>query len=94
MMLISSAAHSNALYPISDMMIQTAGIAFNMIFVRCSPERDRQFTTFHHNDLSTLQVLPRWTTTQESVSTVFNRQNNPHDIGLTGADPECHVESK
>ncbi|KXN87785.1 hypothetical protein AN958_08141 [Leucoagaricus sp. SymC.cos] len=88
MTLISIAAYSNALYPISDM----ARIAFNMILVRCSPERDRQFTTFHHSELSALEVSSRWTTTPKSA--VFDQQNKPRDIELIGADSERRVDSK
>ncbi|KXN88449.1 hypothetical protein AN958_07360 [Leucoagaricus sp. SymC.cos] len=61
MSLIASVAHSYALYPISDMMMQTAGIAFNLILIRCSPERDQQFTTFHR-ELSTLRIAHQNTT--------------------------------
>ncbi|KXN85599.1 hypothetical protein AN958_11107 [Leucoagaricus sp. SymC.cos] len=50
--LVLVAARSNALYLVSAL----ARIAFNVIFVRCSPERDRQFTTFHQNEISTLRI--------------------------------------
>ncbi|KXN87788.1 hypothetical protein AN958_08144 [Leucoagaricus sp. SymC.cos] len=89
--LITSAAHSNTLFPLSDM---AKGIVFNTILARCSPERDRQFTTFHHNDLSTFQVSSRWTTTRGPESTISNRQNKPPDIEVIGADSERRIDSK
>ncbi|KAF9448967.1 hypothetical protein P691DRAFT_855964 [Macrolepiota fuliginosa MF-IS2] len=41
---------SNALYPASDMTLQAAGIAFNVILIRSSARRDQQFTAFGHNE--------------------------------------------
>ncbi|KAF9448966.1 hypothetical protein P691DRAFT_703990 [Macrolepiota fuliginosa MF-IS2] len=41
---------SNAVYPASDMALQAAGIAFNLILVRSSARRDQQFTVFDRNE--------------------------------------------
>ncbi|KXN92972.1 hypothetical protein AN958_09154 [Leucoagaricus sp. SymC.cos] len=87
MTMTTMATHSNALYPISDMA--SAGLVFNIILVRCSPERDRQFTTFAHNEVSSLKVV-RQGTTQASESVVFNQSNTmPHDIKLPSPDSHC-----
>ncbi|KAJ3571328.1 hypothetical protein NP233_g3828 [Leucocoprinus birnbaumii] len=53
---ISNAVESNAFYPISDTTIQMTGIAFNMILIRASPNRDQEFSTYDLPELTTYQV--------------------------------------
>ncbi|KXN85600.1 hypothetical protein AN958_11108 [Leucoagaricus sp. SymC.cos] len=80
-----AAASSPALYVVETLMVQTAGIAFNLILVRCSPERDHQFTTYHNKETATVQALNQ-STTLASDSTVFSRRSKRHDIELNGVD--------
>ncbi|KAF5345977.1 hypothetical protein D9756_010906 [Leucocoprinus leucothites] len=51
---IVSISQSNAIYPVSDMSLQALGIMFNVILVRSSAKRDQQFTTFDHNERTTI----------------------------------------
>lgn len=43
---IVSMYNNNAIYPLSDVTLQATGITFNILIVRCSPRRDKQFTTY------------------------------------------------
>ncbi|KXN83506.1 Serpentine receptor class alpha-27 [Leucoagaricus sp. SymC.cos] len=81
--LITDAAHSNGLYVTSDFMAPTAGMAFNIILIRCSPERDRQFTTY--GQVSTLRAAHQ-TTTLASEPTIYIRQNDSRDKEFIGTD--------
>ncbi|KXN82667.1 hypothetical protein AN958_02344 [Leucoagaricus sp. SymC.cos] len=76
--LILTAAHSVALFLVETSMIQVAGIAFNMILVRCSPERDQQFSMFHNKELSTL-VIAHQRTTLISELMVSDRRDTTRD---------------
>ncbi|KXN83807.1 hypothetical protein AN958_01043 [Leucoagaricus sp. SymC.cos] len=82
-----AAAASPALYVVENLMVQTAGIAFNLILVRCSPERDHQFTTYYNKETATVQASNN-STTLASNSTLFSRRNKPHDIELMGVDSD------
>ncbi|KXN81839.1 hypothetical protein AN958_03608 [Leucoagaricus sp. SymC.cos] len=85
--LILTAAQSPVVYVMSDLMTPTAGISFNMILVRCSPERDRQFTTFNQNEISTLRAA-RQNATSESASIACNELDKPHTVELIGTKSE------
>ncbi|KXN81349.1 hypothetical protein AN958_05143 [Leucoagaricus sp. SymC.cos] len=89
MTLIASAAHSNALYPISGM---ATGIAFNLILIRCSPERDRQFTTFHR-ELSTLRIAHK-STTLGSDLIVLDQQKTTREMKSIGACSEHYTNER
>ncbi|KXN87787.1 hypothetical protein AN958_08143 [Leucoagaricus sp. SymC.cos] len=86
--LILVAAHSNALYLVSAL----ARIAFNVIRVQCSPERDRRFTTFHQHEILTPR-LAHQNRTSESV-TVINQQDKSHAKELIDRKSEARVDEQ
>ncbi|KXN91385.1 hypothetical protein AN958_00908 [Leucoagaricus sp. SymC.cos] len=85
--LVLTAAENPALYVVDNLMIQTAGIAFNLILVRCSPERDHQFTTYHNKGTVAFKASNQ-STTLASNSPIFDRPNKLHDIELIGVDSD------
>ncbi|KXN83507.1 hypothetical protein AN958_01365 [Leucoagaricus sp. SymC.cos] len=91
--LIFTVAQKTALYVVNTLMIQAAGVAFNMILVRCSPERDHQFSMFHHNELATLRVAHQGTLL-ESGSIVHSRRHMPRDLDSIGADSSEHYNDE
>ncbi|KAJ3564679.1 hypothetical protein NP233_g8137 [Leucocoprinus birnbaumii] len=65
--LIVSSVQNNAEYPVSNM---TLGMAFNVILIRSTAQRDQQFTTFDQNERTTIwgtsmRFVPGQTATQD-----------------------------
>lgn len=79
---IVSVTESNALYPTSDMTLQATGIAFNVILVRSSARRDKQFTVFEHNERTT--YMDQRTTGSASVGSMGTvpRHSRAQDVEL------------
>ncbi|KAJ6447841.1 hypothetical protein C8R45DRAFT_1047206 [Mycena sanguinolenta] len=49
---VVNVCNSNLIYPFANSTLQATGIAFNVIIMRTSPSRDKQFTVFAHNSPS------------------------------------------
>ncbi|KAJ3571325.1 hypothetical protein NP233_g3827 [Leucocoprinus birnbaumii] len=83
--LISSATSTQAVYPISSITFQMTGIAFNMMLVRTSPNRDEQFTTFEQDDLTTIHAPPhRHHGTEVAGDFLFNphKLTKPQEVAM------------
>lgn len=73
---------SNALYPASDMTLQAAGIAFNVILIRSSARRDQQFTAFDHNERTMIAEQRRAGSASLGPTNSVPEQSRGQDIEL------------
>ncbi|EKM79155.1 hypothetical protein AGABI1DRAFT_113763 [Agaricus bisporus var. burnettii JB137-S8] len=85
-------SRSNALYPTSNMTLISTGIAFNVIIVRSSAKRDRQFTQFDLGTAVSESNPTARSTTFGSINFIPNRRKVERDVELATVKTDHSVK--
>ncbi|XP_006463024.1 hypothetical protein AGABI2DRAFT_179566 [Agaricus bisporus var. bisporus H97] len=83
---IVSVSQNHALYPMSDMTLQATGVAFNVILIRASARRDRQFTAFDQSERGQTVAGDERTAGSTTIGSM-NLSHHRHGHRLSGATP-------